>query len=112
MSLSLVSMENIVSQGSMNSRQEKAEELEKLGNRAAAAEPGQLGKGRSGMVPIPVGFPGGQLARTGCMAAADSWGFQRATVARPQVIFINPHPCKGRSPKSPLEASLGSHHRL
>lgn len=52
MTLSLVSMENTVSQGSTNSRQEKAEELEKLDNRAAAAEPGQLGKGRSGMAPV------------------------------------------------------------
>lgn len=48
MTLSLVSMENIVSQGSMNTRQEKAEESEKLGNTAAAAEPGQWGKGREG----------------------------------------------------------------
>lgn len=39
MTLSLVSMENIVSRGSMNTRQEKAEESEKLGDRAAAAEP-------------------------------------------------------------------------
>lgn len=52
MTLSLVSMENTVSQGSTNSRQEKAEELEKLDNRAAAAGPGQLGKGRSGMAPV------------------------------------------------------------
>lgn len=36
----------------MNSRQEKAEELEELGNGAAAAAPGQLGKGRSGMAPV------------------------------------------------------------
>lgn len=52
MTLSLVSMENTVSQGSVNSRQEKAEELEKLDNGAAAAGPGQLGKGRSGMAPV------------------------------------------------------------
>lgn len=48
MTLSLVSMENIVSQGSMNSRQEKAEESEKPGNRAAAAEPGQWEKAAQG----------------------------------------------------------------
>ena len=36
MTLSLVSMENTVSQGSMHSRQEEAEESEQLGDRAAA----------------------------------------------------------------------------
>lgn len=49
---------------------------------------------------MPGGFLGGQLVCTGCKAATDSRGFQQATVARPQVIFINPHPCKGLSPKS------------
>lgn len=52
MTLSLVSMENIVSQGSMNSRQEKAEESQRLSNRAAATEPGQLRKDRSGTAPV------------------------------------------------------------
>lgn len=31
-------------------------------------------------------------------------------MARPQLIFISPHPCKGLSPKSPPRACLGSHH--
>lgn len=105
MTLSLVSMENVVSQGSMNSRQEQAEESEKLGNRAAAAaEPEQLRESRAGTVTSS--YQWAFLVVTLHLQAAQlPWGFQQPTVAVPQVAFINHHPSKGLSPNHPTRPS-------
>lgn len=85
----------------MNSRQEKAEEPENVGNTT----------GKRQLRGCACTFTSGLCTRSACctpipQAAADKQRFQQATMTRSRAILINRDPCKGLSPRPPL----GSQH--